>query len=91
MRLKEQFSIRNIGGEYMMVSQSGSGLDYTRVVTLNHTAAFLVESVIEKDFTEEDLIDLLVEKYDVARDVAAKDVQALVGTLLKEGLVEKQE
>ena len=91
MRLKEHFSIRNLGGEYMMVSNSGSGMDYTRVVTLHHTAAFLVESVIQKDLTEEDVIDLLVEKYDVARDVAAKDVQALVGTLLKEGLVEKQE
>ncbi len=73
----------------MMVSRSGSGLDYTRVVTLNQTAAFLIESVEGKDFTAEDLIDLLVGKYSIDRELASRDVQNLIDTLLKEGLVEE--
>ena len=35
MKLKDNLAVRKIGNEYMMVSESGSGLDYTRVISLN--------------------------------------------------------
>lgn len=87
MRLKENYNIRKIGDEYMMVSQSGSGLDYTRVVSLNGSAAFLIEKVKGRDFTVEELIGLLVENYGIARDIAKADVDVLVEKMVKEGLV----
>ena len=34
MKLKENSTIRKVGDEYMMVSENGSSLDYTRVVSL---------------------------------------------------------
>lgn len=88
MKLKEDFSIRKIGDEYMMVTKTGSGLDYTRVVTLNHTAVYLIEAVQGKEFTVEDWVDLLVEKYGIERPAARKDVQALTDKLIKENIVE---
>ena len=72
----------------MMVSQSGSGLDYTRVVTLNQSAAFLIESVQGKEFSAEGWVDLLVEKYGISRLEADRDVQTLVNALKQHDLVE---
>ena len=70
----------------MMVSESGSGLDYTRVISLNKSAAYLVQEVDQKEFTKEEWISLLIDKYDVDKETAETDVQALIDKLAKEGL-----
>ncbi len=88
MKLKENLTIRKIGDEYMMVSESTSGLDYTRVISLNKTAAYLVQEVQQKDFTKEDWVALLIDKYNVDKEKAEADVQALIDKFLKEELFE---
>ncbi len=88
MKLKENLTIRKIGDEYMMVSESVSGLDYTRVISLNKTAAYLVQEVQQKQFTKEEWVALLINKYNVDEEKAEADVQVLIDKLLKEGLFE---
>ncbi len=89
MKLKDNLTVRKIGDEYMIVSDSGLGLDYTRVISLNKTAAYLVQEVHQKEFTKEDWIDLLINKYNVDRDIAETDVQKLIEKLAKEGLFDE--
>lgn len=88
MKLKDNLTIRKIGDEYMIVSESGSGLDYTRVISLNETAAYLVQEVQQKEFTQGQWVDLLMVKYKVDEDRAKLDVQVLVDKLTKEGLLD---
>lgn len=88
MKLKDNLTIRKIGDEYMIVSESGSGLDYTRVISLNETAAYLVQEVHQKEFTQGQWVDLLMVKYKVDEDRAKLDVQMLVDKLTKEGLLD---
>lgn len=89
MKLKDNLTIRKIGDEYMMVSESGSGLDYTRVISLNKTAAYLVQEVQQKEFTQEEWVQLLMDKYDVDSERAEADVQALIDKLAKEKLFQE--
>ena len=89
MKLKDNLTIRKIGDEYMMVSESGSGLDYTRVISLNESAAYLVKETHQKDFTKEDWVQLLVDKYSVDKERAATDVQTLIEKLAKENLFDE--
>ena len=58
------------------------------MVSLNASAAFLWKEVEGKEFTTEQLADLLVSKYEVAREVALKDAAALVDKLLEAGILE---
>ncbi len=89
MKLKDNLTIRKIGDEYMIVSESGSGLDYTRVISLNKTAAYLVQEVQQKNFTKEEWVEMLINKYDVDKEKAETDVQALIDKLSKEGLFDE--
>jgi len=89
MKLKENLTIRKIGDEYMIVSESGSGLDYTRVISLNKSAAYLVQEVQQKKFTKEEWVTLLMNKYDVDKERAETDVQILIDKLEKEGLFDE--
>lgn len=89
MKIKDNLSVRKIGNEYMIVSDSDAGLDYTRVISLNETAAYLVEEVGKREFTKDEWIELLMNKYDVEREVAQADVQVLIDKFVKEGLFEE--
>ena len=89
MKLKENLTIRKIGDEYMMVSESGSSLDYTRVISLNKSAAHLVQEVQHKEFTQEEWVNLLIDKYDIDKETAEADVQVLIDKLRKEGLFDE--
>ena len=89
MKLKENLTVRKIGDEYMIVSDSGAGLDYTRVISLNESAAYLVEEVGKREFTKDEWIELPMNKYDVEREVAEADVQLLIDKFVKEGLFDE--
>ncbi len=89
MKLKENLTIRKIGDDYMMVSHSGTELDYTRVIGLNQSAAFLVQQVQQNEFTKAEWVNMLIDKYQVEREVAERDVQALVDKLKKENLIDE--
>ena len=86
MRIKDRISLRKIADEYIMIVGSEDSLDYTQAVSLNDSAAYLIEQVRDEDFTQEDWVDLLTERYDVSREQASADIELLV-QMLKEANV----
>ena len=66
-----------------MITGSGDSLDYTQAVSLNDSAAYLIESVRGKDFTLEDWVELLTDRYEVSGEQARADVELLI-QMLKE-------
>ena len=47
---------------------------------MNESAAFLWKAVEDKEFDADTLINLLMEEYDITREVAQKDVASLLET-----------
>ena len=88
MKIKKGFVLRTICGEHVV---SGEGLDqvnFSKLVSLNETAAYLWSAVEGKEFDADTLKDLLLERYEVAEDVAARDAAALLDKWSEMGLVE---
>ena len=86
MRIKNGFVIREVCGEKVV---SGEGSDnVNKLIRLNDSAAFLIESVGSSDFTEESLVNLLCGKYDVSPEVALSDVKAMCSKLKENGVIE---
>ena len=83
MRIKDHISLRKIADEYIMIAGSGDNLDYTQAVSLNDSAAYLIQSVRERDFTLEDWVELLTDRYEVSQEQARADVE-LISQMLKE-------
>ena len=87
MRIKEGFILRSICGEYVVVGEGLSQVNFNKMLSLNDSAAYLWKEAEGKDFTEEDLVQLLLEKYEVSRELAASDVHRLLETWISEGVV----
>ena len=88
MKKNPGFTMRTICGENFLVAEGLENIDFTKLIALNETSAFLWSSIGEDEtFTSERLTELLVEEYDVTPDVARADVEVLVSNMLDMGLI----
>lgn len=87
MKIKEGFILRTICGQHVISGEGTANVNYSSLISLNDTAAYLFKNLQGKDFTEETAVDLLLEEYEVDRETAAKDVKALVAKWLEIGLL----
>lgn len=88
MRIKDQISLRKIADEYIMIAGSGDSLDYTQAVSLNDSAAYLIEEVRDREFSAEDWVELLTERYDVDAVRAREDIDQLIDMLIKAEVID---
>ena len=88
MKIKEGFVLRSIGDNYMVVGEGLAQIDFNKIISLNSTAAYLWKAVQGKEFTVQDLKDLLLEEYDVDEATALRDASALAEKWAEAGLTE---
>ncbi|MBO4340968.1 MAG: PqqD family protein [Bacteroidales bacterium] len=88
MKIKEGFKLRTICGENVVSAEGKSNVNFSSLISLNETAAFLFKELQGKEFTEETAVELLLGEYDVDRETAAKDVKALLDKWVEIGLAE---
>ena len=88
MRIKSGFELRDICGEHIIVSYGVENVDFTKLITLNESAAFLWRQVADKDFQEEDLVQALCGEYEVEEEQAQADVKELLTSWKQVGIVE---
>lgn len=95
MRTKKGFRVNEICGAYVIVAEGEENIDFSDIINLNESALLLWNSVEGKDFTINDLADILVNNYEIdentplPREVALKDAQELVDEWLKAGIMTK--
>ena len=88
MRIKEGFVLRTIQNNHVVVGEGIAQVDFNRMLTLNATAAYLWEKAVGRDFTVQELVEYLLERYDVSEEIAKEDANAWVETLTAQGIIE---
>ena len=88
MKIKKGFEVRNICGENIIIAHGKENIDFTKVVTLNESAVLLWNKVVDAEFEEKELVDVLLEEYEVEPSQAIADVKSLVASWKEAGLVE---
>lgn len=88
MKIKSGFELREVCGEFVIVSHGIENIDFSKIISLNESAAYLWKSLVDKDFTVEDMTNLLTSEYEVAEDVAHADAERMANQWKEIGLVE---
>lgn len=73
MKIKDNLKLREIAGESIVLLQGENGSDMTKVLALNPSSRFLWEELKGKDFSIDDVVNLLCSHYDVDDDRARED------------------
>lgn len=74
-------------GEHIVIGTGVENIDFSKVISLNESAAWLWTEVEGKDFTPETLAALLVQQYEVDEDMALADAKALANQWINVGIV----
>lgn len=88
MKLKEGFILHTTGGEHMMVATGKLAKKFSGLVRNNDTAQIILEQ-LQKDTTEQAIVDAMMEQYDAPRQVVEKDVHTVLEQLRGEGFLDE--
>lgn len=88
MKIKYGFELREVCGEKVILACGMNNIDFSKIISLNETAAFLWTVAIEQEFTEDMLVKALLEEYEVDDETARRDVANVVSRWKEIGLLD---
>ena len=89
MKLKKDFVLRKVAGNWVVLPVGESALSYTGMLRLNDAGAILWQA-LEKDPSAEAMVAALTAEYDVAQQQAREDVEAFLEKLAAAGCLEQE-
>ena len=90
MRIKPGFELRTICGEHIIIAHGLENIDFTKVISLNESAADIWNAVVGKDFTVNDMINVLLDLYEVDQVQASKDAEELLKQWISAGFIQPE-
>ena len=87
MKINNGFELREMCGEHVIIGTGVENIDFSKVISLNESAAWLWREVENKEFTPESLAALLKQRYDVDEATALADVTMLINQWVSLGIV----
>lgn len=80
MKLKKEFILREIAGEYILVPTGETTLNFNGLITVNELGAFIWNN-IEKVNSEENILKLILDEYEVEENIAREDLNEFLNKL----------
>ena len=87
MKVKNDYLLRNFGDDYIVVAVGEDSEDFNKLITLNSVGAFIFKALSE-DITRGELVDKIVDHYEIDRATAEKDCDAFIKKLGDAGLLD---
>lgn len=88
MRVKDNLVLREIAGQYMLVPVMERVKDVTSMVYISSSAAYLWKNMDGREFTLDELVDLIMAKYkNVTREKAQSDIITFLQILAKNNIL----
>ncbi len=88
MKKVDDFILREIANEYVLVPTGSAAKIFDGIITFNEQAAFLWNKLDECD-TIKGLVEKLTDEYDVDENTALNDVTAFIDRLIEAGIINK--
>ena len=80
MKLKYDFEVREIMGEYVIVPLGEGALQFAGMISTSETGALLVET-LKNDVTRQELLDRVLSEYEIDEASATADLDMFLKQL----------
>jgi len=88
MKIKEDLMLRDIFGEWMVIPMGERLMEFTGMMKLNETGAFLWK-LMNEDTNIDALVDATVSEYDISPDEARAYIEEFVKSLKEANLLDE--
>lgn len=73
MKIKDGFVLREMCGENIVAAEGLEHINFNKLISLNESAAYLWKELSGKEFTIEEMAELLIARYGIDKELAVKD------------------
>ena len=87
MTVKEGFMLKKMGNQAVVVAVGTASKVFNGMIKLNESGEMMWNLLVD-GATEDDLLEAVLEAYEVDPQVAIKDVEKFIETLKKPGIIE---
>lgn len=87
MKLKSDYILKKIAGSYVVIPVRTRAVDFSGIIKLTESGAFLWEK-LQGGAEREELIASMLEEYEVDEATAAADIDRFIGKLREADLLE---
>jgi len=87
MQLKDNYTLQKVGEKYVLLAQDSLQVDFSKVITLNETAADIWQYIKNQNFDIQTIITYLTNNYNVDIETAQADAQEMIDSLLSIGAI----
>lgn len=88
MRIKKGFVLREMCGENIVAAEGLENINFNKLISLNESAAYLWKELSGKEFTIEEMAELLIDRYGIDKELATKDSAHLCEAWINAGIAE---
>lgn len=88
MKIRNGFILREMCGENIVAAEGLEHINFNKLISLNESAAYLWKELVGKEFTTEDMAELLIVRYGIDKELALKDSAALCAAWQNAGIAE---
>jgi len=86
MKLDDGFLIRNIAGEDVLVPVGSKVIDFKGLITISPVGGFIYR-LLGEGKNESEIIDAVLEEYDVSRQTVENDMAEFLASLREKGIL----
>lgn len=90
MRISDEFILRNIAGDFIIVPTGKEAMNFQGLITVNEVGSFLWAALQKKDLSEKELVETLLEEYEVDPETAEKDVKEFLDIVRSKGMLQDE-
>lgn len=87
MKIKPEYVIKQVQEDYIVLPTGHEAVNFNGVITLNKSGARLF-MLLQENSSKEELIEFLLNSYDVTVEQASKDVTQFLDVLLQHNILE---
>ena len=88
MRAKEGFKLREVCGENILVAEGKENIDFSDIISMNESAAYLWNNLQGREFSVETMAELLIKEYEIDDATALADARETAGMWGKVQIIE---
>lgn len=88
MKKKSGFVLRQVCGENVIVAEGKENIDFSSIIAMNESSAYLWNKIGEDTFTSETMATMLTEEYEIDNATALADATTLANQWMEAGIIE---
>ncbi len=93
MKAKTGFKVTDVCGSHIIIAEGKENIDFGSIISMNDSALLLWKNIQGKDFTVDDLADILTDNYQLddntplPRNTALRDAQEIADQWREAGII----